>query len=90
MNQDEISSRIWDASCSIDTIECKLSGVADLLEIVAERVSTEPESGALWLARDTIKTLADALQDRTQELMICMRAVQELKLTVTKKKGSKK
>ena len=90
MNQEEISSQIWDASCSIDTIECKLSGVADLLEIVAERVSTEPESGALWLARDTIKTLADALQDRTQELMICMRAVQELKLTVTKKKGSKK
>jgi hypothetical protein len=90
MNQDEISSRIWDASCSIDTIECKLSGVADLLEIVAERVSTEPESGALWLARDTIKTLSDALQDRTHELMICMRAVQELKLTVTKKKGSKK
>ena len=90
MNQEEISSQIWDASCSIDTSECKLSGVADLLEIVAERVSTEPESGALWLARDTIKTLADALQDRTQELMICMRAVQELKLTVTKKKGSKK
>jgi hypothetical protein len=90
MNQDEISSRIWDASCSIDTIECKLSGVADLLEIVAERISTEPESGALWLARDTIKSLSDALQDRTQELMICMRAVQELKLTVTKKKGSKK
>jgi hypothetical protein len=90
MNQEEISNQIWDASNSLDVIECKLSGVADLLEIVAERVSTEPESGAIWLARDTIKSLSDALQDRTHELMICMRAVQELKLTVTKKKGSKK
>lgn len=90
MNQEEISNKIWDASNSINVIECKLSGVADLLEIVAERISTEPESGTIWLARDTIKDLADALEERSHELMICMRAVQELKLTVTKKKGSKK
>ena len=90
MNQEEISNKIWNTSNSIDTIECKLSGVADLLEIVAERISTEPESGAIWLARDTVKSLADALEGRSHELMVCMRAVQELKLTVTKKKGSKK
>jgi hypothetical protein len=90
MNQEEISSHIWDTSNSLDIIECKLSGVADLLEIVAERINTEPESGTIWLARDTIKDLADALEERSHELMICMRAVQELKLTVTKKKGSKK
>jgi len=90
MNQEEISSQIWDTSNSIDIIECKLSGVADLLEIVAERVSTEPESGALWLARDTIKSLADALEERSHELMICMREVQNLKTSVTTKKGGKK
>ena len=90
MNQEEISSLIWETSNSLDTIECKLSGVADLLEIVAERISTEPESGAIWLARDMIKTLSYALEERSHELMICMRAVQELKLTATKKKGSKK
>jgi len=90
MNQEEINSKLWDVTGSIETIEYKLSGVACVVEIIAERTVTETESGSLWLARDTLKALADELQNRTHDLMGCMKAVKELNLTVTTKKGSKK
>jgi hypothetical protein len=86
MNQEETYNALWEASNSIDSINCKLSSVCDLLEILAERVSSEPESGAIWLARDTVKRLTQGLDDRVHELMSATRAVQQLKPT---KKGKK-
>jgi len=88
MNQEEIADAIWETSNSIDILNSKLCSVCDLLEILAERVSSEPESGALWLARDTIKTLSDAYEERTHEIMAAMREVRNLK-TNTPKKGKK-
>jgi hypothetical protein len=90
MNQEEINNKLWDAACAIESIESRLSGVACVLEIIAERTVTEAESGSLWLIRDTVKALADKLEDQTYALMGCMKAVKELNLTVTTKKGSKK
>jgi hypothetical protein len=87
MNQEEISSAIWDTSNTVDELTCKLNSVADLLEILAERVSTDPDSGAIWLARDTLKDLTDKFDDCTYTLMATMRAVQQLK--PTPKKGKK-
>jgi hypothetical protein len=87
MNQEEIADAIWETSNSIDVLNSKLCSVCDLLEILAERVSSEPESGALWLARDTIKTLSDAYEERTHDLMAAMREVRQLK--PTPKKGKK-
>ena len=64
--------------------------MADLLEIVAERVSTDPDSGAIWLARDTLKDLTDKFDDCTYKLMATMRAVQQLNsIVVVPKKGKK-
>jgi hypothetical protein len=88
MNQEEIADAIWDTSNTIEELTCKLNSVADLLEILAERVSTDPDSGALWLARDTIKTLSDAYEERTHDLMAAMREVRQLKIN-TPKKGKK-
>jgi hypothetical protein len=87
MNKEEIGDAIWEMSNSIDILNSKLCSVCDLLEILAERVSSDPESGALWLARDTVKTLSDAYDERTHDLMAIMREVRQLKLTT--KKGKK-
>jgi hypothetical protein len=87
MNQEEIADAIWETSNTIDILNSKLCSVCDLLEILAERVSSEPESGALWLARDTVKTLADSYEDHTHELMAIMREIRQLK--PTPKKGKK-
>lgn len=85
MNQEEISSALWDTSNEIQELTCKLHSVADLLEIVAERVSSDPESGAIWLARDTAKDLSDKFDDCALSLMAVMRVVQHLKINVPKK-----
>jgi hypothetical protein len=85
MNKEEIADAIWEMSNSIDILNSKLCSVCDLLEILAERVSSDPESGALWLARDTVKTLADSYDERTHDLMAIMREVRQLKINVPKK-----
>ena len=87
MNQEEIVDALWETSNAIDVLNSKLCSVADLLEIIAERVSSDPESGAIWLARDTIKTLSDSYEDCTHEIMAAMREVRQLKPTT--KKGKK-
>ena len=87
MNQEEIVDALWETSNAIDVLNSKLCSVADLLEIIAERVSSDPESGAIWLASDTVKTLADSYEDCTHEIMAAMREVRQLKTTT--KKGKK-
>jgi hypothetical protein len=88
MNQEEIVNATWEMSNALDVLNSKLCSVCDLLEILAERVSSEPESGAIWLARDTVKTLADSYEERTCDLMAIMREVRQLKIN-TPKKGKK-
>jgi hypothetical protein len=85
MNQEEIGDAIWETSNTIDILNSKLCSVCDLLEILAERIPSDPESGAVWLARDTIKTLSDAYDERTHDLMAIMREVRQLKINVPKK-----
>lgn len=85
MNQEEISSAIWDASNEIQELTCKLHSLGDLLEILAERVSSDPESGALWLAADTARSLSDKFDDCAMALMPTMRGVQQLNISVPKK-----
>jgi len=87
MNQEEIVDALWETSNAIDVLNSKLCSVCDLLEILAERVPSDPESGAVWLARDTIKTLTSSYEDCTHELMAIMREVRQLK--PTPKKGKK-
>ena len=88
MNQEEIVDALWETSNVIDVLNCKLTSVCDLLEILAERIPSDPESGAIWLARDTIKTLSDSYEDRTHALMGIMREVRQLQIN-TPKKGKK-
>jgi hypothetical protein len=88
MNQEEISDVLWNTSNTIEELTCKLNSVADLLEILAERVSTDPDSGAVWLARDTAKDLADKFDECTYTVLAAMREVRQLQIN-TPKKGKK-
>lgn len=85
MNKEAICDVLWNMSNTIEELTCKLNSVADLLEILAERTSTDPDSGAIWLARDTARDLAEKFDDCTYTTMATMRAVQHLKISVPKK-----
>ena len=54
-----MSSNYYEISCAIDTIQYKLENAADVLEIIAESLHDDPNSGAVWCIRDVIERLAD-------------------------------
>lgn len=51
----------YEISCKLDTIQYKLENAADVLEIIAESISEDPSSGAVWCVRDVIDGLAKEL-----------------------------
>jgi hypothetical protein len=54
-------SNYYNISCSLDTIQYKLENVANTLEIIAEHISEDPNSGAIWCMRDVVSSLASEL-----------------------------
>ena len=54
-------SYYYEISSAIDTIQYKLENAADVLEIIAEHLCDDPNSGAVWCIRDVIERLADDL-----------------------------
>ncbi len=55
-------SNYYNISCSLDTIQYKLENVVNTLEIIAEHISEDPNSGAIWCMRDVISSLASELE----------------------------
>jgi len=55
-------SNYYNISCHLDTIQYKLENVANTLEIIAEHISDEPNSGAIWCMRDVVSSLASELE----------------------------
>jgi len=59
----------WLKGCEIDSIGARVLNAAHIIEIVAERVSIEPESGALWGARDMLEELGIKLELIASDMM---------------------
>ena len=60
---------LWDEANELDTISNQISCLGNVLELIAEKISSDPESGTLWLCRDVCDNLVDKLQKRMQSLM---------------------
>ena len=50
-------------SDKIDTLEYKLSNLADIVEIVAEHETADHISGPLWFIRDAMKDICEQLDE---------------------------
>jgi hypothetical protein len=55
-------SNYYNISCSLDTIQYKLKNVAHTLEIIAEHINEDPNSGAVWCMYDVVSSLASELE----------------------------
>ena len=64
-------SNYYNISCSLDTIQYKLENVAHTLEIIAEHISDDPNSGAVWCMYDVVKCLSQDLQSVSGNVMDC-------------------
>ena len=83
---------LWELSCLVETVAYKLSSIRDVAEIVAERVVSDPESGAIWAVSEMIEAQEKQLETISAEIMDWHRAVKDFDAPKpqTKKKGKKK
>ena len=76
----------WDISNDIDVISYKISSVRNVLELIAERIVDEPESGAVWAASEMLETLEEKLMAIGEKAMELHRAEHAELIKPTKEK----
>ena len=62
-------STLWDAAQKIEEIGFKVHSVRCVVEMVAEAISTDTESGSLWAVSEMLEHLSDKLNDQSKELV---------------------
>ena len=67
-------STLWELSCEVESLACRISNVANMIEVLAMAESQEPESGALWAVRDYLEVLEDKLMKQSEAIMDLHRA----------------
>jgi len=60
---------LWDEANELDAIANQISCLGNVLELIAEKISSDPESGTIWLCRDVCENIVDKLQNRVQSLL---------------------
>jgi hypothetical protein len=76
----------WEISNEIDVISYRLSSIKDVAEIVAERITTDPESGAIWGIAEMIGVMEEKLMAIAQKTMELHRAEHATLTKPTKEK----
>jgi phage gp29-like protein len=88
---------LWKKANEVSEISYKIHSAAMIVELVAERITDNAESGALWAASELLQELSERLEDKASDLMSVNREqeerIQKLEALVAKhelKKGKKK
>jgi hypothetical protein len=88
---------LWEKANKVSEIGYKVHSAAMIVELVAERITDNAESGALWAATEILQEYSERLEFLAGDIMSLNRQleerIQKLKATVAKyelKKGKKK
>ena len=88
---------LWDKANEVSEIGYKVHSAAMIVELVAEKITDNAESGALWAASELLQELSERLEDKVSDLVAINRGqeerIRELEALVAKhelKKGKKK
>ena len=88
---------LWEKANEVSEIGYKVHSAAMIVELVAERITDNAESGALWAASELLQELSERLEDKVSDLTSINRKqeerIRELEAIVAKhelKKGKKK
>ena len=76
---------LWDKANEVSEVGYKVHSAAMIVELVAERITDNAESGALWAASELLTSLSERLEFLAEDIM----AINKLKEEV-KPKGKKK
>jgi hypothetical protein len=73
---------IWEKANQVSEVGYKIHSAAMIVELVAERLTDNAESGALWAAAEILKQYSEQLEELSSDLMGINRSLE--------KKGKKK
>jgi phage gp29-like protein len=80
-------SDLWEKASTVSEIGYKVHSASMIVELVAEKITHDAESGALWAAADLLQELSEKLEKLSEELMLINRALKEVQ---DNPKGKKK
>jgi len=60
---------LWEKANEVSEVGYKIHSAAMIVEIVAERLSDDAESGALWAAAEILKQYSELLEELSSDLM---------------------
>ena len=85
---------LWDKANKVSEIGYKIDSIAGIIELVAERLTDNAESGACWAAAEMIREYGERLEVLSAEIMSIQRAhndkLREAEENKFMKKGKKK
>jgi hypothetical protein len=76
---------LWEKANEVSEVGYKVHSASMIVELVAERITDNSESGALWAAAEILKHYSDKLDHLAAELMAIHRQSEK----VEKKKNKK-
>jgi hypothetical protein len=87
---------LWEKVNKISELGYKVNSAADIVELVAEKISSDPESGALYATADMLKDFSNKIEDVVSDIMVMNRdqeeCIRKLEAVIAKhelKKGKK-
>jgi hypothetical protein len=78
---------LWEKANEVSEISYKIHSAAMIVELVAERISDNAESGALWAASELLQELSERLEGKANDIMLIEKALAAQQI---KPKGKKK
>ena len=83
-------SGLWEKANKVSEIGYKVHSASMIVELVAEKITHDAESGALWAAADLLQELSDRLEDLSADIMSINRAQEAVIAKNELTKGKKK
>jgi len=78
---------LWGKANKVSELGYKVHSASMIVELVAEKISNDSESGALWAAADLLQDLSDKIENIALDIMEIDRNHTEIEI---KPKGKKK
>jgi hypothetical protein len=67
---------LWEKANQVSEVGYKIHSAAMIVELVAERLSDDAESGALWAAAEILKQYSEQLEELSSDLMSINRNIE--------------
>jgi len=77
---------LWEKANEVSEVGYKVHSASMIVELVAERITDNAESGALWAAADILQQLSDKLDYLAAQIMSMNRQLEAVEPKKKKKK----